>query len=240
MPSVWTKVVYVDSDPAVTRIALAHLEGAGFKVTTARDYTGALRAVRSDPPDLVLVDSKMAGGSERFVAQLRKTPGLRDIAVAILSVKPELRDKISAVRAGANYYLDKSVQPEEMTMRIRRIMGDKLAGGDPSELRILPRLTMTFPVVVKRLRAGRDSKPVKGQIRDLSGAGISFQSPDNFDKNETVELQFQPRDSKAIRVFMEVVWRRISGDGYLIGCKYLQTYPGDLEAVAEFVDRKKR
>ena len=80
---------------------------------------------------------------------------------------------------------------------------------------------------------------VNRQIRDLSGAGISFYSPSDFEKGETLELEFAPRDSGNLRTFMNVVWRRVQGDGYLIGCRYVAEHPGDIEAVSDYVTKKK-
>jgi len=237
MPNLGTKIVLVTADAAMARIAVAHLEEAGFKVTTVKNPIEALKKIREDPPHLVLADAGLPGAGDRLLANLKRTPGVRDVPVAVLSLRAEASDRLTAIRSGATYFLDKSIEPGDLVRRIRRIMGDRVGDSEP-ELRVLPRLTMTVPVRIKRLR-GRKEKAVSGQIRDLSGAGISFYSPADFDKGETLELEFAPRDEKAIRTFMEVVWRRVSGDGYLVACKYLAEHPGDIDAVQRFVTKKK-
>ena len=92
--------VLVVDDDADTRDALKMaLELHSCSVVTAANGVEALRAVRADPPDLVLLDLMMPvmSGAE-FVEELRKEERFRELPVVILSAWPQDAREVNGVQ----------------------------------------------------------------------------------------------------------------------------------------------
>ncbi len=93
----------------------------GITVTgTAEDVDVALDSLRSDPPDVALVDVHMPGGGGlAIVENLGETnPEVKFLA---LSVSDAAEDVIAMIRAGARGYVTKSIGPAELADAIRRV-----------------------------------------------------------------------------------------------------------------------
>jgi DNA-binding NarL/FixJ family response regulator len=103
------------------RSELEALAGSPIEVVgTAADVDAAVDAIRSAPPDVVLVDVHMPGGGGRAVitAIAASNPEVRFLA---LSVSDAAEDVIAVIRAGARGYVTKTIGPEELADAIRRV-----------------------------------------------------------------------------------------------------------------------
>jgi diguanylate cyclase (GGDEF)-like protein len=79
----------------------------------------ALRVVREDPPDLVVLDVVMRDMDGLAVCRwLKMSPDTRDIPVIMLTVKGELHQRVEGLNIGANDYLPKPFADEELEARI--------------------------------------------------------------------------------------------------------------------------
>ncbi len=89
---------------------------------TAEDVDEAIEAIRSDPPDVALVDVHMPGGGGLVVLEnIRETNP--DVKFLALSVSDAAEDVIAMIRAGARGYVTKSIRPNELADAIRRVQG---------------------------------------------------------------------------------------------------------------------
>ncbi len=89
---------------------------------TAEDVDEAIEAIRSDPPDVALVDVHMPGGGGLVVIEnIRETNP--DVKFLALSVSDAAEDVIAMIRAGARGYVTKSIRPNELADAIRRVQG---------------------------------------------------------------------------------------------------------------------
>jgi two-component system OmpR family response regulator len=96
------------------------LEGDGYRVRTVTDGTAALGAVIDSPPDLVLIDSGLPGIDGGEVArQLRWTSG---IAVIFVTAADSADDIHRGFRMGADDYIVKPFDPEELSLRVRAVL----------------------------------------------------------------------------------------------------------------------
>ena len=95
------------------------LERLGYQVAWVQTGIDALRVVREDPPDLVVLDVVMRDMDGLAVCRwLKMSPDTRDIPVLMLTVKGELHQRVEGLNIGANDYLPKPFADEELEARI--------------------------------------------------------------------------------------------------------------------------
>ncbi|GEM72128.1 DNA-binding response regulator [Sphingomonas aquatilis NBRC 16722] len=107
----------VDDEPAIRRLLRQTLERAGHDVIDAADARAALAAVAQDAPDAVLLDLGLPGrdGLE-LVPVIARTPG---IALLVVSARDATEDKVAALDLGADDYVTKPFDSEELLARLR-------------------------------------------------------------------------------------------------------------------------
>jgi two-component system cell cycle response regulator len=115
-------VVVAEDDPDVTRIVDAQLRAAGYKVFVAFDGEAALAAARSNAADVLVLDLMMPklDGFE-VLRQLREQPAPRP-RVIVLSGRGREQDVMRAFELGADDYMTKPFNPQELMARIARVL----------------------------------------------------------------------------------------------------------------------
>ena len=111
------RVLVVDDEPAIRRLLRQTLERAGHDVIDAADARAALAAVTQDAPDAVLLDLGLPGrdGLE-LVPVIARTPG---VALLVVSARDTTEDKVAALDLGADDYVTKPFDSEELLARLR-------------------------------------------------------------------------------------------------------------------------
>jgi DNA-binding NarL/FixJ family response regulator len=115
-----TSVFLVDDHTLFLTGVRAELEGDFDVVGAAGDVDTAIDDIRSERPDVVLVDVHMpGGGGVAVVTNVAETnPDIRFLA---LSVSDAPEDVIAMIRAGCRGYVTKSISPNELADAIRRV-----------------------------------------------------------------------------------------------------------------------
>lgn len=117
------RVLVVDDEPDITGLVAYHLAKAGYRVITAATGTEALKSVRGEPPDLVVLDLMLPGISGYDVlADLRRREDTRDIGVILLTARKEESDRIKGLSLGADDYIAKPFSPEELVLRVGAVL----------------------------------------------------------------------------------------------------------------------
>lgn len=115
-----TTILVVDDDEAIRDYLAVTLELAGLEIVFARDGVEALDLARRRRADLVLLDVMMPGmGGLTALARLQADPRTRHLPVVLLSARSEHEDAIAGLEAGADDYLTKPVEPDELLARVR-------------------------------------------------------------------------------------------------------------------------
>jgi len=111
-------ILVVDDDAALRGMLQELLEGQGFSVRACEDADSALRAVRAEPPDLILLDVMMPGtdGFE-FCRALRSEEGSR-IPVIFLTAREDQKSRLQGFSCGGQDYVQKPCHLEELLARI--------------------------------------------------------------------------------------------------------------------------
>jgi formate hydrogenlyase transcriptional activator len=113
-------ILVVDDIPANLGVLLETLSQAGYSVRVATDGESALEQARYAPPSLVLMDAMMPGidGFET-TRRMRSTAILAHTPVIFMTALSESQDKVRAFAAGANDYVTKPFQHEEVLARVQ-------------------------------------------------------------------------------------------------------------------------
>ena len=118
-----TKVLIVDDDSDIRDVLKITLTQEGYDVIEAPDGQEGLKLAQTKNPDLVIVDFKMPKMDGKQVChQLKKDILLSHMPIIMLTGKGEVADKVGGLNAGADDYIVKPFEPEELVARIRMII----------------------------------------------------------------------------------------------------------------------
>jgi two-component system, OmpR family, KDP operon response regulator KdpE len=125
-----SRVLVVDDEPQIVRALTVILRAAGHEVESAASQSEALAALAARPPDAMLLDLVLPDGSGVEVCQaLREWSGL---PVLVLSAVGDEREKVRALDAGADDYVTKPFNTEELLARLRAVLRRSAeAAGEP-------------------------------------------------------------------------------------------------------------
>jgi len=112
-----SRILIIDDEPAIARVLQPVLSATGAKVFIAATGVDGLRAARENAVTIVLLDLGLpdADGKD-LISHLR---GLGDLAVIVISARHQESEKVAALDAGADDYVDKPFNIDELTARIR-------------------------------------------------------------------------------------------------------------------------
>jgi PleD family two-component response regulator len=113
------KILVVDDDPIVRKLVTESLEERGHSVVSAPDGEEGLRLANEEKPDLVLLDVRMPGmdGLE-LCRQLRRGFRTSSIPIIFLTSLSETADKVEGMLVGADDYVTKPFDPQELIARV--------------------------------------------------------------------------------------------------------------------------
>ena len=112
-------LLVIDDDDRIRSLLASYLGKCGFRVSTVADAAAARRLMQTLEFDLLIVDVMMPGetGTE-FTAELRTQ---NDIPIILLTALSAPQDRIEGLKTGADDYLAKPFEPEELVLRIEAI-----------------------------------------------------------------------------------------------------------------------
>jgi len=113
-------ILVVDDDDFSREYLLLLLGTAGYQVREAADGSSALSSLRSDMPDLILLDIVMPGRDGLDVCrEIKADEMLKNIPVIFLSSRSEVQDKIAGLEVGGSDYIPKPFDAGEVLARVR-------------------------------------------------------------------------------------------------------------------------
>lgn len=124
------RILIVEDDPDVIRVARAYLEREGFTVETAQDGLAGLHAALGRPPTLIVLDWMLPHlDGLGFLERLRKS---QRTPVIMLTARTEESDRVVGLELGADDYISKPFSPRELVARVRAVLRRTMA---PTESR---------------------------------------------------------------------------------------------------------
>jgi two-component system KDP operon response regulator KdpE len=127
-------VLLVEDDQTLRRVMRAQFRAWDFTVTEAGSGEEALGVVSEAPPDLVVLDLGLPGIDGLETIRYLRT--FSTVPVLVLTVRDALGDKIAALESGADDYVLKPFEPEELRARARAQLRRSAATTLPPALRI--------------------------------------------------------------------------------------------------------
>jgi two-component system phosphate regulon response regulator PhoB len=118
------KLLVADDLVPIRQMVRITLSTQGWTIVEAKNGNEALELVRSEKPDLVLLDVDMGPGPNGFdvCRQIKADEATKDIPVVMLTAHESDRDRAIGFAAGATQYLTKPFGPLELIDTIRGIL----------------------------------------------------------------------------------------------------------------------
>ena len=185
-------VLVVDDDPDLRTLVSTILESQGYSMLEAVDGLDALAILEGTTPDLVITDVDMPNmDGWTFVRTLRARPATALTPVIFLSVHDKSADRIMGYRLGADDYMPKPLQFDELKIRVRNVLRrarsssdglhaqGKTAGihGSLAELGLCPLLlTLAMERKTGTVRLARGGQAARLAMRDGRVVRARFES----------------------------------------------------------------
>ena len=117
------KIIVVEDEPDLVDVVSYNLQREGYSVLTAQRGDEGLNLIRSERPDLVLLDLMLPGMDGLSICrQMKSDDSLREIPIIIASAKGEESDVVIGLEMGADDYLAKPFSPRELLARIKAVL----------------------------------------------------------------------------------------------------------------------
>ena len=114
------RILVIEDDEAIVKVLRSGLAYEGYQVDTALDGESGLVLARDHHPDLVVLDWMLPGMDGLEVCQRLRAGG--GIPVLMLTAKDTLQDRIMGLDAGADDYLVKPFELDELLARVRALL----------------------------------------------------------------------------------------------------------------------
>lgn len=204
------RILVVDDEPQIRRIMRTTLTGAGYEVEDAKSGEEALAKLREYHPDLVLLDMNMPGlGGLDTCREIRAGA---NVGIIMLTVRNTEADKVQALDAGADDFVNKPFSTPELLARIR------------AALRRVPASPQTSP---SRVRVGKLVIDFAGRTA-FNGSRTSHLTPKELDLVRY--LTSHANQAVAHRELLQAVW----GPDYGDQVDYLRVFIRNLRKKIEF------
>ncbi len=129
------RILVVDDEPQITRVLRTTLSSRGYDIRVANDGDAALDVVSDWPPDLIITDVTMPNMSG--IELTEKVRSRSKVPIIVLSVRGEERSKIQALDAGADDYVTKPFNMNELLARVRaNLRRVEVPEAEPAEIEV--------------------------------------------------------------------------------------------------------
>ena len=203
-------VLLVEDDRTLRRALRATFRNWDFDVAEAESGEEALSIASDAPPDLVVLDLTLPGidGLET----LRHLRTFSDVPVVVLTVRDGLRDKVAALESGADDYVLKPFEPEELLARSRAHL--RRATPDPSRAAVVRAGDVVVDLVARQV-TWRD-EPVQLTPTELRMLEVLLTNRGKLvTREQLLEAVWgsrAPSDRGRVRVFMVHLRRKLHDD----------------------------
>jgi two-component system, OmpR family, alkaline phosphatase synthesis response regulator PhoP len=121
------RILIVDDEAHLRMLiqqTLEELEDEGVELVTAADGEEALEAIEASAPQLMFLDVMMPRLSGFDVcSRVKKTLGMKDVYIVLLTAKGQEFDKQKGLEAGADLYMTKPFDPDALLAKARTVLG---------------------------------------------------------------------------------------------------------------------
>ena len=203
------RVLIVEDQPRIAEIARDYLNRGGYETEVVGDGVRALAAVRSHPPDLVVLDLGLPKLDGIEVA--RRLRARDDVPILVLTARDAVDARVEGLDSGADDYLVKPFERQELLARLRALLRRRPPRGSAS-------------VVVADLSLNPDTHEVRRGDRDVELTQREFELLEYLMRNERIVVPRQRlleevwgydpfATTNTIEVFVSNLRRKLETDG---------------------------
>ncbi|MEK7233230.1 MAG: response regulator transcription factor [Elusimicrobiota bacterium] len=117
------QILVVEDQAATASLILEVLKGEGYEAQTVDSLAKARARLKKQPPELMLLDRNLPDGDGvDLLAEIRGDAKLGSLPVIILTAKKDVADKIAGLRVGADDYIAKPFNTEELIARVVTVL----------------------------------------------------------------------------------------------------------------------
>ena len=127
-------LLLVDDDAPIRRMLERTLTAEGYDVVAAADGGAALAAVERNVPDAIVLDVTMPGMDGLAVTRRLRAKGLR-VPILLLTARDAVHERVAGLDAGADDYLVKPFDVDELSARVRALLRRNAPRRRPSSSR---------------------------------------------------------------------------------------------------------
>lgn len=145
-------ILVVDDEPPIVRLVKAKLRLDGYEVLTASRGDEALEVVQQESPDLVVLDVMMPD-MDGFET-LRRIRQFSNVPVVMLTARGSDMDKLKGLQSGADDYITKPFNPDELEARIAAVLRRSAGVKQPESEAVLHYPGLTIDLERKIVKSG--------------------------------------------------------------------------------------
>jgi len=168
------KLLLIDDDPNLILLVKDYLEFNGYQVLIASQGREALSILERETPDLIICDVMMpVMDGYTFVEEIRQNTQWNQLPIIFLSAKTQTQDRIKGLNQGADVYLVKPFEPEELVAQVKstlnysqRLINSNAVGADTKRIQV-PKsveLTPTETRVVSLVSQGLSNREISIEL----------------------------------------------------------------------------
>lgn len=203
------RLLLVEDDPMIGESVRKGLQQDGFAVDWVRDGISAEAAWRANPYDLMLLDLGLPRKDGVAVLQGLRRAG-KTLPVLIMTARDAVRDRVAGLDAGADDYLVKPFDLDELAARVRALLRRRGGRGDP----LLRHGELTFDPATKAVRVAGEA--VSLSARELAVLEALLDRPGAVLSRAQLEERIYGWDdaveSNAVEVHIHALRRKLGAD----------------------------
>ncbi|WP_344972850.1 response regulator transcription factor [Salinactinospora qingdaonensis] len=209
-----SSVLIADDDRAIRESLERALELEGYEVLTASDGVETLATVHQRSVDLLVLDVMMPGVDGLGVCQVLRAEGDRT-PILMLTARVETSDRVAGLDAGADDYLPKPFELDELLARLRALLRRSTPPAEGATEQLLHVGDLRIDTAARRVwRGGREVELSKTEFDLLEllvrNAGIVLDHPTIYDR--IWGYDFGP-ESKNLAVYISYLRRKLEPEG---------------------------
>jgi DNA-binding NarL/FixJ family response regulator len=170
------QLLLIDDDPNLVLLVKDYLELRGYTVITAKNGRDALKVFEKDIPNLIICDVMMPEmDGYTFVKKVRENPQTSWLPVLFLSAKGQIQDRVTGLSKGADVYMVKPFEPDELVAqieaslkqseRMRQAQGPDLGSAVSIQVPFDVDLTPTEQRVIQLVAKGMSNKEIADELK---------------------------------------------------------------------------
>ena len=117
------RISIIEDEPFIIEARSFLLEREGFAVSSISDGAEALNFITTTPPDLLILDIMLPNVSGmKILEDIRKTSGIENLPVLMLTAKGQKKDRLAAEQAGVSLFMTKPFSNTELIANVHEML----------------------------------------------------------------------------------------------------------------------